>query len=66
MLVENADDGFAPTRRIWNQHAYHGTNIREDGRVPTHQSPHWLEDNGFRTNPAPSYAGALCQPSAVE
>lgn len=66
LMVQNADDGFAPTRRIWNQHAYHGTNIREDARVPAQQSPHWLQTNGFRTNSAPAYAGDLCQPPATE
>jgi hypothetical protein len=66
LLVENVDDAFAPTRRIWNQHAYHGTNIREDARVPTEQLPHWLDANGFRTNSTPMYVGELCQPPATE
>ncbi|MFO7563972.1 MAG: VCBS repeat-containing protein [Enhygromyxa sp.] len=66
ILIQNADDSFAPTRRIWNQHAYHGTNVREDGRVPAEQPPHWLEANSFRTNSAPSYAGDLCQPVPIE
>lgn len=66
MLIQNVDDGFAPTRRIWNQHAYHGTNIREDGRVPAEQPPHWQQSNGFRTNQAPSYVGDLCQPPPTE
>jgi hypothetical protein len=66
LLVENVDDAFAPTRRIWNQHAYHGTNIREDAQVPVEQFPHWLAANGFRTNPAPNYAGMLCQPPLID
>lgn len=65
MYVENADDRFAPTRRIWNQHAYHATNIREDARVPVEQEPHWIGPNGFRTNPAPSYLGDACQMSSL-
>lgn len=66
MLIQNIDDAFAPTRRIWNQHAYHSTNIREDARVPMQQQPHWLHANGFRTNSAPGYVGGLCQPPAIE
>lgn len=66
ILVQNVDDAFAPTRRIWNQHAYHGTNIREDARVPAEQLPHWLDDNGFRTNSSPAYVGNLCQPPATK
>jgi hypothetical protein len=61
IFIQNDDDRFAPTRRIWNQHAYHATNIREDARVPVEQEPHWVGLNGFRTNPAPSYSGDSCQ-----
>jgi hypothetical protein len=61
IFIQNDDDRFAPTRRIWNQHAYHVTNIREDARVPVEQQPHWVGPNGFRTNPAPSYSGDSCQ-----
>jgi hypothetical protein len=65
IYIENDDDRFAPTRRIWNQHAYHATNIREDARVPVEQEPHWIGANGFRTNPAPSYSGDSCQISPL-
>ena len=29
------------TRRIWNQHTYHVTNIDEDGQVPAVEEPNW-------------------------
>lgn len=62
-LVQNADDRFAPTRRIWNQHAYYVTNINEDGHVPAVQEAHWLSDtNSFRTNRERSYDEDQCQP----
>ncbi|WP_052551515.1 FG-GAP repeat domain-containing protein [Enhygromyxa salina] len=63
IYVQNADDQFAPTRRIWNQHAYHVTNIREDATVPVEQEPHWQTagSNSFRNNVAPGYQGPLCQ-----
>jgi RHS repeat-associated protein len=40
------------TRRIWNQHAYHVTNVTENGVIPVVETPHWLIPslNGFRTN----------------
>jgi hypothetical protein len=43
------------TRRIWNQHHYHVTNIDEDGTVPAHELPNWLsgELNNFRQNVQP-------------
>ena len=31
----DAGDNWVPTRRIWNQHAYHITNILDDGTVLT-------------------------------
>jgi len=49
-ILENADDRFAPTRRVWNQHTYHHSNIREDGRLPTVEQPHWQSENSFRAN----------------
>ena len=36
-------------RRIWNQHTYHVTNVREDSTIPQFEQPHWLGLNSFRT-----------------
>jgi outer membrane protein assembly factor BamB len=43
------------TRRIWNQHTYHVTNIEEDGTVPRMESPNWTVPrlNNFRQNVQP-------------
>ncbi len=43
------------TRQIWNQHAYHITNIAEDGSVPRVQAPNWghYALNNFRQNVQP-------------
>lgn len=40
------------TRRIWNQHSYHITNVNEDGTVPLIETPNWLVPglNNFRLN----------------
>ncbi len=62
VVLRNVDDGFAPTRRIWNQHTYHSTNIAEDASVPVSEPPHWLDEQGFRTNGTPtSVNAAQCQ-----
>jgi hypothetical protein len=53
LVLENADDRFAPARRVWNQHTYHDSNVTELGRVPTYELPHWLASNGFRANREP-------------
>ena len=46
-------NNWVRTRRIWNQHAYHVTNINEDGSVPTHEAPNWLTYNNYRQNVQP-------------
>lgn len=47
VVVENEDDHFAPTRRVWNQHTYHHSGVSELGRVPVPMS---AVDDGFRVN----------------
>jgi hypothetical protein len=37
-------------RRIWNQHAYHITNVTEDGHITHPETPSWREANNYRQN----------------
>ncbi len=48
-------DQWVRTRRIWNQHTYHVTNINEDATVPTREEPNWSTPrlNNFRQNVQP-------------
>ncbi|HRI72361.1 MAG TPA: VCBS repeat-containing protein, partial [Polyangium sp.] len=55
----DANDSWVPTRRIWNQHAYHVTNVMENGAIPMMEPPNWLQPttstpsgkmNNFRQN----------------
>ena len=43
------------TRRVWNQHAYHVTNVEEDGTIPTKELPNYKQPglNNFRQNKQP-------------
>jgi len=43
------------TRRIWNQHSYHVTNINEDATVPISEETNWSTPglNNFRQNVQP-------------
>ncbi len=59
-VVSNASDKWIPTRRIYNQHTYHVTNVREDGTIPVVEVPHWQLNNTFRTN-AQIAGGAVCE-----
>jgi hypothetical protein len=45
-------DNWVPTRRIWNQHSYHITNVNEDASIPLSEEPNWLISglNNFRQN----------------
>ncbi len=52
---EDANDSWAPTRAIWNQHAYHIDNINDDLTVPTHPVKSWLTHNTFRLNAFPNH-----------
>lgn len=46
----DVQDNWVPTRTIWNQHAYHITNIDLAGTVPYPQLSSWLIYNTYRTN----------------
>lgn len=54
-IWEDAANNWVRTRRVWNQHAYHVTNISEDGQVPAQEDANWLHPrlNNFRQNVQP-------------
>ncbi len=51
----DSEDNWVTTRRIWNQHAYHVTNVNENGSIPTVAEKNWLVEglNNFRQNVQP-------------
>lgn len=61
-VFRDGEDRWIPTRRIWNQHTYHVTNVREDGTLPQFETPHWEQLNTFRTN-AQVEGGSICTPA---
>ncbi|HVV86558.1 MAG TPA: VCBS repeat-containing protein [Kofleriaceae bacterium] len=44
-IYGDATDSWAATRRVWNEHAYHITNVSELGAIPAHEPPNWLASN---------------------
>lgn len=44
------------TRRVWNQHTYHVTNVEEDGAIPRRETVNWTHPrlNNFRQNIQPT------------
>ena len=61
-VIADAGDRWIPARRIWNQHAYHITNVREDGTIPQVQEPSWQGLNTFRTQAQITENGTACLP----
>jgi hypothetical protein len=59
--VRDVEDRWIQARRIWNQHAYHVTNVREDGTIPQNAKKSWEQLNTFRTN-AQIEGGGVCMP----
>ncbi len=58
-VLGDATDSWVRTRRIWNQHSYHVTNVSELGAIPSPEPPNWLATtpatesgvmNNFRQN----------------
>jgi RHS repeat-associated protein len=46
----SASGAWAGTRRIWNQHTYHITNVNDDGTIPAHEANSWETFNSYRQN----------------
>jgi hypothetical protein len=49
-LVSNMGNDWIGTRRIWNEHSYHVTNIDAGGSVPRVEGPGWRRFSGYRAN----------------
>jgi hypothetical protein len=55
-------DRWVGARRIWNQHAYHITNVEEDGTIPGGEAPSWEGLNAYRQNLAEDPEEILAAP----
>lgn len=54
-VIQSASRSWVRTRRVWNQHTYHVTNVDEDGTIPTQEVRNWTVPglNNFRQNKQP-------------
>jgi len=59
-VIRDVEDRWIQARRIWNQHTYHVTNVREDGTIPQFEPPAWEYLNTFRTQA--QFEGSVCLP----
>ena len=61
-LFGDAEDRWIQARRIYNQHAYSVTNVREDGTLPDEVLNNWEYFNTFRVN-SQIDGGVPCKPA---
>lgn len=47
----NVGNNWPATRRVWNEHSYHQSNVHENGSVPRVEVPSWKANNNWRANP---------------
>ncbi|MCB9611291.1 MAG: hypothetical protein H6722_02425 [Sandaracinus sp.] len=54
-VITDRGNNWVRTRRIWNQHTYHVTNVTEDGQIPRVEEANWSSSrlNNFRQNVQP-------------
>ncbi|MES2639105.1 MAG: FG-GAP-like repeat-containing protein [Myxococcota bacterium] len=45
----DADASWRSGRKVWNQHAYHITNVDDNGGIPRDAEQNWLTYNNFRS-----------------
>jgi hypothetical protein len=60
-VIRDVEDRWIQARRIWNQHAYYVTNVREDSTIPQVPIDNWKTLNTYRTN-AQIEGGGVCKP----
>ncbi len=48
-VLGDKDLSWRPGRKIWNQHAYHITNVDDEGAIPKAAALNWLTHNNFRS-----------------
>jgi hypothetical protein len=51
LVFGDANNSSVNTRKIWNQHYYFITNVRDDCSIPRYVQNNWSRYNNFRQNP---------------
>ena len=49
IYVIGSEEGWEPSRQVWNQHAYNITNVNDDLTIPSPTPANWPEFNSFRS-----------------
>lgn len=59
IVIGDANDTWVNTRKIWNQHSYHVTNVNDDASIPQFEINNWLSFNNYRQNQMLNPLGAV-------
>jgi len=64
-IFGDENHAWVRTRRVWNQHSYHVTNVDESGAIPVNEPANWKQKglNNFRQNKQPG--AEFAAPDAV-
>jgi hypothetical protein len=64
-IFSSSNVPWVRTRAVWNEHAYHITNVQDDGTIPKKELPNWKQPNlnDFRQNKAQD--GEFRAPDAI-
>ncbi len=65
-VIGDMDQSWRNARRIWNQHAYHITNVNDDGTIPTSAAASWTQNNSFRSGDLAPSDGSLTPDLVVQ
>src|SRR5207249_4216533 len=61
----DANNQWLSTRQVWNEHAYHVTNVNDDASIPVKEAGQLSVINGFRAQAPPLNGCAYAQPDIV-
>jgi hypothetical protein len=62
-VLRDAEDRWIQARRIWNQHAYYVTNVREDSTIPQVPVDNWKQSSTPSAPTPRSRAARVCNPA---
>lgn len=56
-VIGDRGDTWQPAATLWNQHAFHITNVAADGSIPRVPARNWLSFNNFRSSDLSANSG---------
>ena len=56
-VIGDKDDSWVAARTVWNQHAYHITNVEDDGSIPSSGTSNIASWNSFRAGNSETKSG---------